>query len=65
MSALLEAIAEKQRRDHDLAVDSNRVVATAGATEALLLTLLTTAKAGEKVVIPTPVWPQYRLQVTK
>lgn len=61
--ALREAIAKKQRRDHELAVDPNRVVATAGATEALFLTLLTTSEAGDEVVIPTPAWPQYRLQV--
>jgi aspartate aminotransferase len=59
---LREAIAEKSERDHDLAVDPDEVVATAGATEALLLTLLATAEPGDEVVLPTPCWPQYRLQ---
>lgn len=59
---LREAIAEKSARDHDLAVDPDAVVATAGATEALLLTLLATAEPGDEVVLPTPCWPQYRLQ---
>ncbi|WP_117595575.1 aminotransferase class I/II-fold pyridoxal phosphate-dependent enzyme [Haloprofundus halophilus] len=61
--ALREAIAEKMERDHDLAVDPNQVVAAAGATEALYLTLLTTAERGDEVVLPTPAWPQYRLQI--
>lgn len=60
---LREAIADKMERDHGLAVDANQVVAAAGATEALFLTLLTTAEAGDEVVVPTPAWPQYRLQI--
>ncbi|MDZ7701884.1 MAG: aminotransferase class I/II-fold pyridoxal phosphate-dependent enzyme [Halobacteriales archaeon] len=59
---LREAIAEKTERDHGLAVDPDAVVAAAGATEAILLTLLATAEPGDEVVIPTPCWPQYRLQ---
>lgn len=60
---LREAIAEKSRRDHGLAIDPDDVVATAGATEALYLALLATAEPGDEVVRPTPSWPQYRLQI--
>ena len=60
---LREAIAEKMERDHGLVTDPSEVVAAAGATEALFLTLLTTADVGDEVVVPTPSWPQYRLQV--
>ncbi len=61
--ALREAIAEKSARDHDLAIDPEDVVATAGGTEALLLALLSVAGRGEEVVVPTPAWPQYRMQI--
>ncbi|MFB6155960.1 MAG: pyridoxal phosphate-dependent aminotransferase [Haloferacaceae archaeon] len=60
---LREAIAEKSRREHDLDVDPDDVVATAGASEAILLTLLAVAEAGDDVVLPTPAWPQYRMQI--
>lgn len=60
---LRTAIAEKSRRDHGLDVDPDEVVATAGATEAILLALLAIAEAGDDVVLPTPAWPQYRIQI--
>lgn len=60
---LREAIAEKSAREHDLDVDPDSVVATAGASEAILLTLLAVAERGDEVVVPTPAWPQYALQI--
>jgi aspartate aminotransferase len=60
---LREAIAEKSRREHDLDVDPDEVVVTAGASEAILLTLLAVADDGDDVVLPTPAWPQYRMQI--
>lgn len=63
MPALREAIAEKTARDHDRQVATEEVVATAGATEAILLALLAVADDGERVVLPTPAWPQYRIQI--
>lgn len=63
LAELRAAIAEKSRRDHGHAVDPELVVATAGASEAILLALLATAGAGDEVVLPTPSWPQYRLQI--
>ncbi|WP_317987396.1 pyridoxal phosphate-dependent aminotransferase [Haloprofundus halobius] len=63
LPALRAAIAEKMERDHDLSIEPSQVIAAAGATEALYLTLLTTAERGDEVVLPTPAWPQYRLQI--
>ena len=60
---LREAIVEKSRRDHDLETSSENVVATAGASEAILLSLLAVAETGDEVVLPTPAWPQYRMQI--
>jgi aspartate aminotransferase len=60
---LRQAIAEKSARDHDLEVDPDDVVATAGASEAILLTLLSVGEAGDEVVLPTPAWPQYRMMI--
>ena len=60
---LREAVAEKSRRDHDLDVEPEQVVVTAGASEAILLVLLATAERGDEVVLPTPAWPQYRMQI--
>lgn len=61
--ALREAIATKTRRDHDLAIAPENVIATAGATEAILLSLFAVVEAGDEVVLPTPAWPQYRMQI--
>lgn len=63
ISELRDAIVEKSRRDHGLETSRENVVATAGASEAILLTLLAVAEAGDEVVLPTPAWPQYQMQI--
>lgn len=60
---LREAIIKKTRRDHDLELQPENVVATAGASEAILLSLFAVAETGDEVVLPTPAWPQYRMQI--
>ena len=58
-----EAVAEKSARDHDLDVDPENVVAVAGASEAILLVFLATTDFGDEIVLPTPAWPQYDMQI--
>jgi aspartate aminotransferase len=61
---LREAIAAKSAREHDLDVDpSSEVMVSAGAMEAICLALLTVAEPGSEVVVPTPAWPNYVIQI--
>jgi aspartate aminotransferase len=57
--SLREAIADKHRRDNDLAVDPENVIATAGGSEALHLALEAHVNSGEEVLIPDPGFVSY------
>lgn len=58
------AIAEKMARENNVRLDPEReILVTIGATEALMLTLLTLVNPGDEVIIPDPAWPNYRGQV--
>lgn len=60
---LREAIATDMARD-GVAVDPrSEILVTTGAMEALHLAMLTIVDPGEDVVVPTPLWPNYRTQV--
>ena len=56
---LREAIADKHRRDQDVAVDADDIIATAGASEALYIALAAHVSAGEEVIIPDPGFVSY------
>ncbi|XVH31272.1 pyridoxal phosphate-dependent aminotransferase [Haloferacaceae archaeon DSL9] len=57
--ALREAIAEKHRRDQGLSVSLDDVIATAGGSEALHITLEAHVDAGQEVLIPDPGFVAY------
>jgi aspartate aminotransferase len=54
---LRAALAEKLRRDNGMVVAPERVVVTAGATQALHLALATVLQPGDEVLVPDPGWP--------
>ena len=57
---LREAIAEKMARENRIHLDPEReILVTIGATEALMLTMLTLVNPGDEVIIPDPAWPNY------
>ncbi|SDJ25419.1 aspartate aminotransferase [Halovenus aranensis] len=56
---LREAIAEKHARDNDLDIDPENVIATAGGSEALHLTMEAHVDAGEEVIFPDPGFVAY------
>lgn len=60
---LREAIAEKTRRDNGTEyAPATQITVTVGAMEALHLALLSVVDVGDRVVIPSPSWPNYRAQ---
>ena len=56
---LREAIVAKHRRDNDLAIDPENVIATAGGSEALHIALEAHVDARENVIIPDPGFVSY------
>ncbi|WP_274651120.1 pyridoxal phosphate-dependent aminotransferase [Paenibacillus humicola] len=63
LPSLREAISRRMRRDYRLDIPINRIVVTAGAVSALHLSLLALVEAGEEVLIPNPVYPNYEALV--
>ncbi|WUI11599.1 pyridoxal phosphate-dependent aminotransferase [Kineococcus sp. NBC_00420] len=58
--ALLEAVAEHQRRFYGLALDpTSEVLVTAGATEAVAASLLALCEPGDEVVVLEPTYDSY------
>lgn len=61
---LRSALAEKLVNENNIRCDpAENVMVTAGATQALMLIMLTLVNPGEEVVIPNPGWPDYLGQV--
>jgi aspartate aminotransferase len=63
LSELRAAIAEKTRQDNGVEYDpATQITVTVGAMEALHLAVLAVANAGDRVVVPSPSWPNYETQ---
>ena len=56
---LRKAITEKLRVDNNLSYDSDQIVVTTGAKQALANALLCLVNPGDEVLIPTPYWVSY------
>jgi aspartate aminotransferase len=57
---LLEAIAEKLRRDHDLVYDpATEIIVTPGAKQALFEAVVTAVRPGDEVIVFDPSWGSY------
>ena len=59
LPSLRSAIAADLQADYDPA---DEIIVTAGAMEALALTMLTIVDPGDEVLVPTPAWPNYTNQ---
>ena len=61
---LRQAVAEKLREENGIACDPDKnIIITAGATQALMLCMVTLVDAGDEVILPDPGWPDYLGQV--
>ncbi|WP_227380392.1 pyridoxal phosphate-dependent aminotransferase [Haladaptatus halobius] len=60
---LREAIADDMAQDGVTVDPRSEILVTTGAMEALHLAMLTVVYPGDDVVVPTPLWPNYRTQV--
>jgi aspartate/methionine/tyrosine aminotransferase len=64
LEELRQAIAEKLKRENSIEADPNgEIMVTAGAMEALSLSILSTVNEGDEVVIPDPGYVSYIAQV--
>ncbi|MGM0606718.1 MAG: pyridoxal phosphate-dependent aminotransferase, partial [Halobacteriota archaeon] len=61
---LRRAVAETLKRNYGVPATPEGVTITVGGMEALHLTMLGVVDPGEEVVLPSPVWPNYPMQVT-
>jgi aspartate/methionine/tyrosine aminotransferase len=62
--AFRQAIAKKLRKENGILCDPDRhLIVTAGATQALMLTMMALVNPGDEVIIPNPAWPNYLGQV--
>lgn len=61
---LRDALAVKLREENGIACDPDKnIIVTAGATQALMLAMITLVNPGDEVIIPGPSWPDYRGEV--
>ena len=61
---LREAIADKLWRENGIKCDPEKnLIVTAGATQALMLAMVTLVNPGDEVIIQGPNWPDYRGQI--
>lgn len=61
---LRDALAEKLWKENGIKCDPDKnLIVTAGATQALMLAMITLVNPGDEVIIPGPSWPDYRGQV--
>lgn len=61
---LRDAIAWKLEKENDIKCDPDKnLIVTAGATQALMLAMVTLVNPGDEVIIQGPNWPDYRGQI--
>ncbi|MEM9024310.1 MAG: pyridoxal phosphate-dependent aminotransferase, partial [Bacteroidota bacterium] len=61
--SLREAIVRKLQRDNGLTYDSEQVVVSTGAKQAIMNVVLSMVNPGEEVLLPVPYWVSYREMV--
>lgn len=58
------AISKKLYQENNLKTNPDKnIIVTAGATQALMLTMVTLISPGEEVILPDPAWPDYLGQI--
>ncbi|MBR5156930.1 MAG: pyridoxal phosphate-dependent aminotransferase [Clostridia bacterium] len=61
---LRDAIAYKLKKENGIKADPDKnLIVTAGATQALMLAMVTLVNPGDEVIIQGPNWPDYRGQI--
>lgn len=61
---LRDAIAYKLQRENNIKCDPDKnLIVTAGATQALMLAMVTLVNPGDEVIIQGPNWPDYKGQI--
>lgn len=61
---LRDALAVKLKEENGITCDPDKhLIVTAGATQALMLMMVTLVNPGDEVIIPGPSWPDYRGEV--
>ena len=61
---LRDAIAYKLRRENGIICDPDKnIIVTGGATQALMLAMITLVDPGDEVILQGPNWPDYRGQI--
>lgn len=61
---LRQAIAEKLLRENGIRCNPEKnLIVTAGATQALMLAMVTLVNPGDEVILQTPNWPDYQGQI--
>jgi len=60
---LKEAIVQKMARDSHVTIDSEQIIVTTGAKQALYLAFQALLNSGDEVIIPSPYWVSYTEQV--
>jgi len=60
---LKEAIVQKMERDSHVTIDSEQIIVTTGAKQALYLAFQALLNSGDEVIIPSPYWVSYTEQV--
>lgn len=64
IAELREALAYKLKTENGIECDPNKnLIVTAGATQALMLAMVTLVNPGDEVIIQGPNWPDYRGQI--
>ncbi len=58
-SDLRQAIVDKLKTENGLEYESNQIVVTNGAKQALAETILTLINKGDEILVPTPYWVSY------
>jgi len=58
------ALSKKLLNENDIETDPDKnIIVTAGATQALMLTMTTLVDPGDEVILPDPAWPDYLGQI--
>ena len=61
---LRDAVAYKLRKENGIKCDPDKnIIVTAGATQALMLAMVTLVNPGDEVIIQGPNWPDYKGQI--
>lgn len=59
-----EAIVRHSKKKYDLSINTEQVAVTAGAVNALMVSLLAIVNRGDEVLIPDPGWPNYEMMLS-